>query len=273
MERGRRPGTLGLVTPRLIAIDLDGTLLNSQGQVSERTAAALRAAHEAGIVLVPATARWYQAAIRPFAALGLEVAAIASAGADVRAAGGAVIEQRSLDGDFALFLADLCNRAGWTATVSTPEQAYRRANELPPWAANAPEWLKPVTVFKGEHLANALSVLAEAKPDDAHLPELEAWDGSVSLYQALSFNGDALLTITANGVDKGSGLRALCRSLAIEPSEAVAIGDSEVDIPMFRVAGTAVVMSDGTDLAKSAASVTTSPADADGVAEFIESLL
>jgi Cof subfamily protein (haloacid dehalogenase superfamily) len=257
----------------LIAIDLDGTLLNSQGQVSERTAAALKRADEAGIVLAPATARWYQAAIRPFAALGLDVAAIASAGADVRAKGGRVVQQRALDGDFAVFLADLCNRAGWTATVSTPERAYRRANELPPWAANAPERLKPVTELEGEHLANALSVLAEARPDDAHLPELERWSDSVSVYSALAFNGDALLTLTAPGVDKGSGLMALCQSLGIDPSDAAAIGDSEVDVPMFRVAGTAVVVANGTDLAKSASNATTGTADEDGVAGYIESLL
>ncbi len=258
---------------RLVAIDLDGTLLNSGGQVSERTGAALKSAAAAGIVLAPATARWYQAAIRPFASLGLEVAAIASAGADVRAADGTVIEQRPLDGEFAMFLADLCDRAGWNATLSTPERAYRRANELPPWAANAPEWLKPVTSLHGDHLNVALSVLAEAAPGDEHTPHLEAWAGRINMFPALAFNGDPLLTITAPGVDKGSGLLALCRHLEIDPSEAVAIGDSEVDIPMFKVAGLAIAMSDGTAAAKAAASQLTTSADEDGVAVFLESLL
>ena len=259
--------------PRLIALDLDGTLLNSSGQVSERTAAALRAAHEARIILAPATARWYQAAIRPFTALGISPAAIASAGADVRAADGRVLEQASLDAEFAEFLAGLCDRAGWTATLSTPELAYRRANELPPWAANAPEWLKPVTTFGEVHLGEVLSVLAETAAEDAHLPELEAWRGRVSIYSALSFRGDAMLTLTAPGIDKGSGLLALCRELGVNPAEAVAIGDSEVDVPMFRVAGMAVAMGDGTDEAKAAATHETGTADEDGVAQVIESLL
>ena len=261
------------MTYRLVALDLDGTLLNSKGQVSERTAAALKAASAAGIVLAPATARWYQAAVRPFQALDLKVAAIASAGADVRAMDGAVIEQRMLDGEFATFLAELCDRAGWTATLSTPERAYRRADELPPWAANAPEWLKPVTSLHGEHLQSALSVLAEASVESEHWPHLEAWAGRVSLYSAVAFNGDALLTITAPGVDKGSGLLALCRHLGIDPAETVAIGDSEVDIPMFRVAGLSVAMADGTAEAKSAASRLTGGADEDGVAQVLEGLL
>lgn len=258
---------------RLVAIDLDGTLLNSSGQVSERTGLALKAAIAAGIIVVPATARWYQAAIRPFATLGLEVAAISSAGADVRAAGGSVIEQRPLEGESAVFLADLCDRAGWNATLSTPERAYRRADELPAWAANAPEWLKPVTTLHGEHLSSALSVLAEALAGDAHLPHLEAWADRISLFPALSFNGDPLLTITAPGVDKGSGLRALCRHLGVDPAESVAIGDSEVDIPMFKVAGLSVVMSDGTAAAKAEATQITGTADEDGVAQVLESLI
>lgn len=261
------------MTPKLIAIDLDGTLLNSAGRVSDRTAAALTAAHAAGIVLAPATARWYQAAMRPFDALGIGGAAIASAGADVRRADGSVVEQRFMDGEFTRFLAGLCDRAGWTATLSTPGRAYRRANELPPWAANAPDWMKPVTAFEGEHLQHALSVLAEVQPGDSRMPELEAWATRVSLFPAVSFNGDALLTITAPGVDKGTGLRALCTSLGIDAAEVVAIGDSEVDIPMFEFAGAAVAMASGTPAALAAASRITPGADDDGVAVYLESIL
>ena len=258
--------------PRLIALDLDGTLLNSSGRISDRTAEALKRTSDAGIILAPATARWYQAAVRPFAALGIDIAAIASAGADVRSDNGTVLRQSMLDGAFAEFLADLCDRAGWTATLATPERAYRRANELPPWAANAPEWLQPVTTFAGMHFAGVLSVLAEAAVEDAHLPELEAWRNRVSIYSALAFNGDALLTVTAPGTDKGSGLLALCRSLEIDPANAAAIGDSEVDVPMFRVAGMAVAMGNATEEARAAATHDTATADEDGVAQFLESL-
>jgi HAD superfamily hydrolase (TIGR01484 family) len=118
--------------PGLIAIDLDGTLLNSRVEVSPRTVAALKAAHEAGMTLAPATARGYQAAIRPFANAGVPVAAIASAGADIRSTTGEVIEQRTLDGDIAVFLADLCNRAGWTATrLPRNEPTTARTNSHP----------------------------------------------------------------------------------------------------------------------------------------------
>jgi phosphoglycolate phosphatase-like HAD superfamily hydrolase len=82
-----------------------------------------------------------------------------------------------------------------------------------------------------------------------------------------------LLTITAPNVDKGSGLRALCASLGIDVNDAVAIGDSEVDIPMFRVAGTSIAMANGTGAAIGTAAHRTFSADHDGVAAYLESIL
>lgn len=258
---------------RLIAIDLDGTLLNTRGVVSPATGEALQRAAAAGILLAPATARWYQAAVRPFEALGLRVAAIASAGADVRGANGEVLAQRPLPAGFAAFVAGLCDRAGWPATLAVPSKAYRRANELPPWAANAPEWLQPVTHLRDADLSNLLAVLAEPPAGDPYLAELDAWKGRISMHDALAFNGDGMVTLTAPGVDKGSGLLALCRSLGIDPAEAVAIGDSEVDIPMFPIAGLAVAVESGTPEARAAAHRIIPSPDDDGIALLIDELL
>lgn len=258
---------------RLIAIDLDGTLLNTHGGVSPATGEALQRAAAAGILLAPATARWYQAAVRPFEQLGLQVAAIASAGSDIRGADGTVLVQDPLPADFATFVAGLCDRAGWPATLAVPSKAYRRANELPPWAANAPEWLRPVTHLRDADLSGLLAVLAEPQPGDPYLHELEAWRGRVSMHSAVAYNGDAMVTLTAPGVDKGSGLLALCRSLGIDPSEAVAIGDSEVDIPMFPIAGLAVAVESGTEAARAAAHRLIPSPDDDGIAVLIDELL
>ena len=78
-----------------------------------------------------------------------------------------------------------------------------------------------------------------------------------------------LVTVTAADVDKGSGLLALCRALDIPPQEAVAFGDSEVDLPMFRAAGLSVAMANASDAIRAAATMTTASADEDGVAKAI----
>lgn len=257
---------------RLLALDLDGTLLNSQGKVGARDAEALQALAAKGVMVAPATARWYQAARRPFDQLGIGVAAIASAGADVRLADGSVVEQRTISRDCATFLGELCDREGWTATLSVPGTTYTRANDLPPWAANAPEWLQPVTHLRDADLSALLSVLVETHGSDAGLAELDRWRDKLEMSTAVSFAGGVLHTLTAKGVDKGSGLRSLCAAARIDPSEAVAVGDSAVDLPMFAAAGCAVAMGNSTPDALAAASMVVATADEGGVAEAIERL-
>lgn len=254
---------------KLAAIDLDGTLLNSQNRISEATEAALRDLVAAGVVVAPATARWYQVAVRPFERMGLQVGVIACGGADVRAPDGRTLAEKPLPPDFVPFIAGLCDRAGWVTTLSSAGRTYRREDEMPPWASQAPEWMTPVTHLRDAHLAGLLTVIATVGPNDPYLAELDAWAGRVSCHRAVSFQGDEMVTLTAPGVDKGTGLRALCEALGVDPSEAVAIGDSEVDLPMFEVAGLAIAMGNATPEAKAAASMLTGPAEEDGVAEAI----
>lgn len=260
------------MTYRLLALDLDGTLLNSQGKVGARDAQALQALAAKGVLIAPATARWYQAAHRPFDQLGIPVAAIASAGADVRLADGSVVEQKPLSPEVAAFIGELCDREGWTATLSVPAKAYTRANDLPRWAANAPEWLQPVTHLRDADLSVLLSVLVETHGSDAGLAELDRWRDELEMATAVSFAGAVLHTFTARGVDKGFGLRALCSAAGIDPSEAVAVGDSEVDLPLFAAAGCAVAMGNSTADALAAATMVVATADEGGVAEVIERL-
>lgn len=260
------------MTYRMLALDLDGTLMNAEGKVGARDAAALASLAGRGVLIAPATARWYQAAVRPFERLGLHTAAIASAGADVRREGGEVVASNPLPQVFATFIGDLCDRAGWTATLSTPGLSYSRTEALPPWAANAPEWLAPVTHLRDAELDGLLSVLIEAPASDAFLAELEPWRERLTFSSARSYAGAVLTTVTAKGVDKGRGLRALCAATGIDPADVVAIGDSEVDVPMFKVAGCAVAVGNATAEALASAGMVVASVEGGGVAEAIERL-
>ena len=251
---------------RLIAVDLDGTLLNSSGRLSEQNASALKKVSAAGMAVVPATARWYQAAVQPFAPLGLATAAIAAAGADVRDTAAKVVLQSTLPADVARSIARIVDQDGWMATLATPERAYRRSDVLPPWAANAPEWLVPVTHLRDAELSMVLSVLAELAPEDPRLEAFQRWAVQLNIRSARSFNGNQLVTLTASGVDKGVGLRALCDALDIDLRDTVAIGDDDVDLPMFEVAGHSIAMGNADEAIRSAADIVTESADEHGVA-------
>ncbi len=256
---------------RLAAIDLDGTLIASDGKVSEANAGALHHLASRGIVVAAATARPYFAAIRPFEAANVGAAAIACAGADVRLQGGTVVDQSAMPHDFAAFIAGLCDRAGWPATLTTRERTYRRENEMPAWAGSRAD-IVATTRLADAGLDGVLAVLANVPVGAAFLGELEAWEGRVSMHRATLFNGESLLTITALGIDKGHGLRALCGALGVTPGEAVAFGDSDVDVPMFEVAGMAVAMGSAPDRVKAAAGMVAPTADESGFAAAVHRL-
>ena len=152
------------------------------------------------------------------------------------------------------------------ATLATPQRAYRRSDVLPPWAANAPEWLVPVTHLRDAELSELLSVLAEVAPEDERLAAFAHWAGQITMRSARSFNGNQLVTVTASGVDKGAGLRALCEVMNIDPRDTVAIGDDDVDLPMFEVAGLSIAMGNADPAVRAAADIVTKSADEDGVA-------
>ncbi|MGD9933435.1 MAG: HAD family hydrolase [Dehalococcoidia bacterium] len=256
---------------RLAAFDLDGTLLNGQNTVSDANAEALRDLVEQGVIVAAATARSYHAAMRSFEALSIPAAAVASGGADVRLAGGQVVRQSPLPAEFTDFLVDAAEQANWTVTLMTPDVMYRRQSPLPDPSRNRP-FLQIVDSLAAVDLSTLLSALLEPQGPDPLFEELLAWDGRVGIHRAASFNGAALVNATAIGADKGHGLRALCAALGIDVAEAVVFGDSEVDLPMFDVAGTSVAMANAPANVRDRATHQTAGADEDGVAQAIRAL-
>jgi hypothetical protein len=147
-------------------------------------------------------------------------------------------------------------------------------------AAERPEWVGRThrRVEFIEHPgavpeSGVLSLIINGPPDAELALGLDAWDGSVEAYRARTNDMATLTTVTASGADKGHGLRHLCAHFGLDVTDAVAIGDSEVDLPMFAVAGLAVAMGNAGELVQRHASHVTSSADEDGVAVVLEGLL
>lgn len=260
---GSYHGSVGI---RLAAFDLDGTLLNRESGISAANAAALARLQEAGIVVVAATARSWPATRRFFAGCGLAPGAIACGGADVRLATGDVVAQRPLPAAFTAFLADAADRANWTATLYTTEGTIRRESPLPEWAATPRPGLLFFERLAEANLRELLAALLQAEADDPALAALDPWREAIGLHRAVAADGSTLLTLTAAGVDKGAGLRALCAALAIDPAECLAFGDAEVDLPLFAAAGYSVAMANAEPAIQARADMVTASADEDGVA-------
>lgn len=257
---------------RLFAVDLDGTLIGPGNRVDERDLAALGRLCEAGVVVAPATARWYQAAMRPFERAGLHVrAAVAAGGADVRGPAGEQVALATLPAEFVDFVAEVADELDWQATIATPDGAVRRGRHPGP-DVRLPPWLEIVPSFGRRRPGPAVSVLLELPSQHPAVETVRRWRG-VTVLRARATDGSVFLTCTAAAVDKGTGLRALRERLAIPPEGVVVVGDSEVDLPMFAEAGTAVAVATAEPEVQQRAHWVTGPGGGGGIAEAVERLM
>jgi 5-amino-6-(5-phospho-D-ribitylamino)uracil phosphatase len=260
---------------KALAVDLDGTLLHSDEQVTPRSIEALKAAKAAGLKIIVATSRWYQMAERVAREIGSNEPIIACAGAQVRRP---VDRHDLLDlripEEFANQLYPILDSRRCIATVAL-EEAVLVKMETPHDGAKFPAEF----VFVGQ-LAGAVHslpriVLVQGTETTAHVVERlgEEWKERVRFVESFSSRRKRILTLTAAGADKGAALSVACADIGISSMEVVAFGDAEVDLEMFRVAGASVAMGQASPHLKSIATAVTLSNDEDGVAIVVEKLL
>lgn len=276
---------------RLIALDLDGTLLGSRKEISPRTRAALAAARERSITVVIATGRTPHSA-RLFSRLVGGGPVICCNGAAILDESGAYIIQKGIPLAPLRRVLELGSQEGLLTEVYTPRGIYLdrplvhaatyfgwvkgkqsglraawnlarlwQVNKMRPvrslirWAEqpNRPPALKAMLFGEPERLESLAGRLHREAPG------LE-----------LSSSGRGNLEITAAGVSKGSGLAALGARLKIPREAMIAIGDSENDLEMLRYAGLGVAMGNASERVKAAADRVTATCDEDGVAVVVE---
>ncbi|MFK4224485.1 Cof-type HAD-IIB family hydrolase [Streptomyces sp. NPDC019890] len=266
--------------PRLIATDLDGTLLRDDKSVSERTIAALAAAEEAGIEVFFVTgrpARWMDVVSDHVHGHGLAICANGAAVVDLHA-GGKVLEVRALERDTALeVVRALRDAAPGTSFAVELTTGIHYEPDYPPFHRD------PVAT-----IATAEKLLHTEHPDAdapvikllAHHPELTP-DGFLTLARTVagelaSFTRSsptALLEVSGPGVSKASTLALCCAERGISSDEVVAFGDMPNDVEMLTWAGTSYAMGNAHPDVIAAASGRTVANNEDGVAIVIEQIL
>ncbi|MFE3990578.1 Cof-type HAD-IIB family hydrolase [Streptomyces goshikiensis] len=266
--------------PRLIATDLDGTLLRDDKSVSPRTVAALAAAEEAGIEVFFVTgrpARWMDVVADHVHGHGLAICANGAAVVDLHA-GREFVQVRALPRSTALTVVNAL-RAAAPGTSFAVERTTGINYE-----PNYPPFFQD----PGATVATAEKLLHE-EPDTTAAPVLKllAHHSELSpdefLRLARSAAGDhasitrssptALLEISGLGISKASTLELCCAERGISPAEVVAFGDMPNDVEMLRWAGTSYAMGNAHPDVIAAASGRTVANNEDGVAVVIERIL
>lgn len=257
---------------RLIATDIDGTLLDSHHQLSSRNESALREAMRQGVQVVLATGKTYASGQGIVHRLGLTSPGVFVQGLVICAPDGSVLHSQTLPDEAArqaLLLAEADDVAvvGYNGSrlLMPEDNDFRKA--LVEYHEPEPEIVGPLSRMVGTVTFNKVILMC----DPAKMPALSAKaasriDGTADIVLSSPF----LLEIIPKGISKGAGLAWLLDYLSVSPDEVLALGDADNDIEMLKLARIGVAMANAMPRVKEAADVVVSSNDADGVAEAIE---
>ncbi|WP_193433509.1 Cof-type HAD-IIB family hydrolase [Streptomyces fodineus] len=280
----RQPGTpSAAVRPRLIATDLDGTLLRDDKSVSSRTVVALAAAEEAGIEVFFVTgrpARWMNVVSDHVHGHGLAICGNGAAVVDLHGGPGAhrFVKVRELPRENALDAVQLLRKAA-PGTVFAVEQTYgfHQEPDYPKLHMEIPDNLLPAEQLLAPDGPDAdqpvLKILAY-HPDldpDAFLTVARIAVGDHA--NVTRSSPSALLELSGPDVSKASTLALCCAERGISHEEVVAFGDMPNDVEMLTWAGQSYAMGNAHPDVIAAASGRTVANNEDGVAIVIEQLL
>ena len=263
---------------RLIAIDLDGTLLSDAKLVSPVNAAALKRAADRGIRIMISSGRIFPEAERCVDALDSVSLISACNGADIRdmsadkSVGSRPIEPEARDGIVAILHDSPLFYSLYTRdTVLLERGIMERFSCYKPYI----EGRFAVSTFVddmrnlGSALDGGVYKIYAMSPDERDTARVRALIESRCDVE-ISSSSVNNIEITAKGVDKGSALAAIEREYGIPREEMIALGDNENDLPMLRYAGLPIAMGNAEPCVLKASRAVTLRNDEDGVAAAIE---
>ncbi|MPQ43376.1 Cof-type HAD-IIB family hydrolase [Clostridium tarantellae] len=267
---------------KLICIDMDGTLLNDNHEISEINKNAIKKAIEKGVHVSVTTGRLFTSAKYFSNLIGSKTAVISSNGAFVKEKDeDKIIFKAALNKNQLEQIKDVVQKYNLRAyfnlfnTVfsefAIPENhTYRKMNKSLPKGEKIEllDNIKFEDIFKehdGEILKaiciedNKIEELNNAKIELKKIKEIEVVSSSHNNFEVM-----------AKGASKGNAVKALAEELGIKREEIMCIGDSENDLSMIEYAGVGVAMGNGFELIKEKAKYITSTNNENGVAKAIE---
>ena len=258
--------------PRVVATDLDGTVVRSDGTISARTRRALEAVADSGAMVVIVTGRpprWLRGIAEATGHHGL---AICANGAivwdlhDERVVSSYPIDVSTVRDIVASLRAEIPELGFAVESIDTGfghEPSYR-----PRWSTDEQTVVAELEALLSRPVAKLL-----ARHEGLTADELLARARSVVADELASLthsSRDGLLEISAAGVTKASTLRTLCEQHGHGPDDVIAFGDMPNDLPMLAWAGHSVAVGNAHADVLQAVDEVTASNDDDGVAQVLE---
>lgn len=266
---------------KMIAIDLDDTLLNGQGKILPSTSMAVRTALAHGIKIVLCTGRSLVGTQKYLHELGISNQAdqyvITFNGAVIENTVGRVLNSQLINNQYYRELTAFGQQHQLPFNVAAPDGRLYTADHnvnriiiLQAWENSAGLLIRqPSELSSDFEIAKGLYVGEKEVVSKMEPLVTAAFDQRLYVVRT----SDNFLEVMHPKVNKGQALKKLAEMLAIKNSDIMAIGDGENDIPMFDVAGVAVAMGNGTAAAKRHADYITTDNETDGIAGAIKKLV
>jgi len=265
---------------RLIAIDLDGTLLDDNSDIPPENIVALRQAHAAGVTVAIASGRM-PPLIDPIQdRLAIDMPLIAYNGSRVvgtRAEGRPIIYDRPLAPDVAAFIVDFSKREGHLLNYFLDDRLYGEADgERSRWMAyyvartGAEYTITDLARFDGR-APNKVILIAETPVRDRLY---EYFCKELGARAEVVKTVPEFIEFMDPGVNKGVALPMLAQHCGVSTQEILAIGDQDNDIAMLEAAGIGIAVANANDNVKEAANNVTRRSNNDGgVAEAVRKIV
>jgi len=261
------------VAIRLLAIDLDGTLVNHRLEMDPRDVAAVKAATAAGVLVVLATGRMFKSSLRYAEPLGLTGPIINYQGAVVREiASGEVWYRCELSVEMQQRVLALAEPRDWHVNAYVNEVVYtaraRPEADLYARVAMVPyEVVGPLSKWIRQESTKMVLVDLDPAEVPARMAELGAWMGDVA---RVTRSLDWFVEVVNPEVSKAKALAMVAKRLRIPQSDVCAIGDNTNDEDMVGWAGFGVAMGNAPAALKQLAKYVTGSITEAGVAQVIQ---
>lgn len=238
---------------KLIALDMDGTTLGDDGEISEVNRKWLLEAMREGVKVVFATGRGMVRITRFMEALGMTGPVITTNGGEVWRNPGLLHSRRTLDLDVVNEICRMAIEEDLDFWAYTAEGLFKRNAWIIEEQISQYAWLK--FGFRIHDQAQMVRLRQQ----------LSTWD-RIEVTSSMPHQ----IEVNASGVNKGNAVCQVCSMLDIDMSDVVAIGDGENDISMITAAGLGVAMGNATDEVKQCADLITATNEQHGVAQIIQ---
>ncbi len=248
---------------KFLFFDIDGTLWDEYNRIPESTVSAIRAARKNGHKAFINSGRT-RAFIQNPDLLGIGFDGIVSGCGTMIEYQDDILEYYSMEPDYAGMVIQTVRSFGFRPVLEGRHYLYIDDEDF----ANEP-YGKKLKRDLGERLLSIsgnwgeweISKLSCATKPNEHSGCMEALKDNFDFM----IHSPAVVEMAPKGYSKGGAIEQLCRIFKIDKSDTIAFGDSTNDLSMLEAAGTAVVMGNGSDIAKNAADLVTDHLHDDGI--------